>query len=315
MNEKNKIGVIDIGSNSIVLFIAAFTKDGVIEPANEFYTITKLGSDVKNNKMLSPEAVEHTISTVKEMKKIALDEGVADLIVTASSAVRNAENQNRFLVQCHQGFGIFPQVLSGKEEAKFTFLGATVDVDTSRPLVTIDIGGGSTEISWGSSEMMVAGHSIDVGCVNFNEMFNLGEEYSLYKRIAATHYLKKQFSPLLGELNAWLADRRPLVIASGGTATCYAAIYHKQSVYDRERIHTTKGRRKDVALMFRNLVKMDVKTRRRLPGMEKARAIDMPAGLLILNTLLLCFNFKRFMISTNGLRTGILRYYAGKYTN
>lgn len=314
MDEKNNIAVIDIGSNSIVLFIAAFTKDGNIEPANEFYTITKLGSDVKNDKMLSREAVEHTIATVKEMKKIALDEGVSDLIVTASSAVRNAENRNRFLVQCHQEFGIFPQVLSGKEEAKFTFLGATMDVHTDRPLVTVDIGGGSTEISWGNSEMMVAGHSIEIGCVNFNEMFNLGEEYSLYKRIAATHYIRKQFAPLAKEFNEWLEDRKPLVIASGGTATTYAAIYHRQSVYDRERIHTTKGRRKDVALMFRNLVKMDVNTRRRLPGMEKERAIDMPAGLLILTEFLRYFDLKRFMISTNGLRTGILRYYAGKYT-
>lgn len=313
MDENTKIAVIDIGSNSIVLFIAVLTKDGNIEPANEFYTITKLGSDVKNDKLLSREAVDHTIATVKEMKKIALDEGVSDLIVTASSAVRNAENRNRFLVQCHQEFGIFPQVLSGTEEAKFTFLGATFDVKTDRPLVTIDIGGGSTEISWGNSEMMVAGNSIEVGCVNFNEMFNLGEEYSLYRRIAATHYIRKQFAPLVKELKEWLEDRKPLVIASGGTATTYAAIYHRQAVYDRERIHTTKGRRKDVALMFRNLVKMDVKTRSRLPGMEKERAIDMPAGLLILTEFLRYFDFKRFMISTNGLRTGILRYYAGKY--
>jgi len=314
MEAKNKIAVIDIGSNSIVLFIAVFTKDGAIEPANEFYTITKLGRDVKQNKMLSDEAVEHSIACVKEMKQIALDEGVSDLIVTASSAVRNAENRNRFLVQCHQEFGIFPQILSGKEEAKFTFLGATSDIQTNRPLVTVDIGGGSTEISWGNSEMMVAGHSIETGCVNFNEMFNLGEEYSLYKRISATHYIRKQFAPLVQELNEWLKGRRPLVIASGGTATNYAAIFHEQSVYDRERIHTTKGRRKDAVLMFRNLVKMDVKSRRRLPGMEKARAIDMPAGLLILIEFLRSFNFKRFMVSTNGLRTGILRYYAGKYT-
>lgn len=310
MEDNDKIGVVDIGSNSIVLLVATIYPDGRIEPANEFYTITKLGSDVKKDGMLSADAVNHTIATVKEMRKIALEEGILDLIVTASSAVRNAENRNRFLVKCHQEFGIFPQVLSGKEEAKYTYLGATCDVRTDRPIVTIDIGGGSTEISWGNSSMMVAGHSIDVGCVTLNDMFNLGEDYSLYKRIAATHFVKKLLIEIGDELIEWLEDRRPLVIASGGTATTFAAIYHKQTVYDRERIHTTKGRRKDVALMSRTLGKMDIKSRRRLPGMEKDRAEEMPAGLLILTEVLRYFQFKRFMVSTNGLRTGILRYYA-----
>lgn len=310
MEEKEKIGVVDIGSNSIVLLVATVFPDGSIEPFNEFYTITKLGSDVKKDKMLSADAINHTINTVKEMRKIALEEGVSDLIVTASSAVRNAENRNRFLVKCHQEFGIFPQVLSGKEEAKYTYLGATSDVTTDRPIFTVDIGGGSTEISWGNSSMMVSGHSIDVGCVTLNDMFNLGEDYSLYKRIAAAHFVRKQLPPIAEEFKKWLEGRRPLVIASGGTATTFAAIYHKQSVYDRERIHTTKGRRKDVALMFRTLGKMDLKSRRRLPGMEKDRAEEMPAGLLILTEILRYFQFKRFMVSTNGLRTGILRYYA-----
>lgn len=315
MEDKVKIGVVDIGSNSIVLFVGTVYPDGRIEPANEFYTITKLGSDVKKDKMLSADAVNHTIATVKEMRKIALDEGVSDLIVTASSAVRNAENRNRFLVKCHQEFGIFPQVLSGKEEAKYTYLGAISDIETERPLITIDIGGGSTEISWGTSNLIVSGHSLDVGCVTLNDMFNLGEDYSLYKRIAATHYVRKQIAKVADELSAWLDGRRPLVIASGGTATTFAAIYHKQTVYDRERIHTTKGRRKDVALMSRTLGKMDLKSRRRLPGMEKDRAEEMPAGLLILTEVLRYFQFKRFMVSTNGLRTGILRNYAADATH
>ena len=314
MENKTQIGVVDIGSNSIVLLLATVCSDGRIEPANEYYTITKLGSDVKKDNLLSDAAVEHTIATVKEMKQIALDEGVSDLIITASSAVRNAANRNRFLVQCHQEFGVFPQVLSGKEEAKYTFMGATEDVQTDRPLITIDIGGGSTEISWGNNDMMVAGYSIEIGCVSLNDVFHLGSDYSLYKRITATRYVRKQLASVNTALMKWLDGRRPLLIASGGTAKTFAALHHKQTVYDRERIHTTKGRRKDVALMLRTLSKMDLKTRRRLPGMERDRAEEMPAGLLILTEILHSFQFKRFMVSTNGLRTGILRNYATKST-
>ena len=227
MDAKTKIAVIDIGSNSIVLLIASLT-DGEFEPENEFYTITKLGRDVKRNKILSDDAIEHSIGTVKEMKQIALAEGVSDIIVTATSAVRNAKNRNLFLIKCHQEFDIFPQVLSGKEEAQYTYLGATCDVETDRPIITIDLGGGSTEISWGNSEMMVAGHSLDLGCVTLTEKFNLGKDFSLYKRIATSHYVKKHIATIGKELKTWLDKRRPLVIASGGTATTYAAIFHKE---------------------------------------------------------------------------------------
>ena len=170
-----KIATIDIGSNSIILLIALCSTDGSIEFLDEHYALTKLGTDVKNKKVLSDEAVEHTIAAVKELKQLAVEEGAQDIIVTTSSAVRMAENRNRFLVRCYKDIEIFPQVLSGKEEAKYTYFGAITDIETNRPIVTIDVGGGSTEISWGTTENMVAGHSLDIGCVSLKEEFDLGE--------------------------------------------------------------------------------------------------------------------------------------------
>ena len=309
MNEKTKIGIIDIGSNSIVLLLAELYPGGKVTPANEFYTITKLGSEVRKTGSMSEDAIAHTILVVKEMKSIAANEGVSDLIVTATSAVRKAENRNRFLVRCHEEFGIFPQVLSGKEEARFTYMGATHGFPSDMPFVTIDIGGGSTEVSWGKN-MMVAGNSIEVGCVTLCRMFDMAEDYSLYKRIAAARYLRKEFAKIADALKHWLGDRHPLVIASGGTVTTFAAIYHQRPVYDREKIHATKGHRKDVAIMSRTLGKMDLHSRRRVPGMDKDRAEELPAGLIILTEFLRYFQFKRFLVSTNGLRTGIAKNYA-----
>ncbi|MBN1863679.1 MAG: hypothetical protein JW808_02135 [Victivallales bacterium] len=309
MQENSKIGVIDIGSNSIVLLLADLSPDGRITPENEFYAITKLGSNVKNAGCMSEEAISHTILAVKEMKEIASKEGVTDLVVTATSAVRKANNRNRFLVRCHEEFGIFPQVLSGKEEARYTYLGATHGFVAERPFVTIDIGGGSTEVSWGRS-MMIAGHSIDAGCVSLCRMFDLSQDFSLYKRISASRFLRKEFAKFADDLKLWLGDRSPMVIASGGTVTTFAAIYHQRPAYDREKIHATKGHRKDVAAMSRSLGRMDLHSRRRLPGMDRDRAEELPAGLLILTEFLRYFQFKRFLVSTNGLRTGIVKNYA-----
>lgn len=315
MPEKSarKIATIDIGSNSIVLLIALSFPDGSIEFLDEHYALTKLGSDVKAKKELSDDAIEHTIAAIKELKSLAIEEGVEEIILTTSSAVRMAENRNRFLVKCFKEIGIFPQVLSGKEEAKYTFMGALTDVVTNRPLITVDVGGGSTEVSWGTPDEMVNGYSLDAGCVSLKEEFNLGEGYYLYRRIAASLYLKREFAKIANELTTWLDGNKPTVILTGGTITTYASLQLKKDIYDRKKIDLIKGKRKELALTSRKIARLDIKSRKRVPGMVLDRVYDLPAGLLICTEFLKYFQIKRFLISSNGLRAGVLKNYAKKY--
>ena len=305
-----KIATIDIGSNSIVMLIALCFPDGTIDFLEEHYALTKLGKDVKTKRILSDDAIDHTIAAVKELKSLALECGVDDIMITASSAVRMAENRNRFLVKCYKELEIFPQVLSGREEAEYTYLGATSDVSTDKPVVTIDVGGGSTEISWGSVDKMVDGYSIDIGCISLKEEFDLGVGYYLYKRLAAIRYLRKEFSVIAPGLTSYLHGEKPTLIATGGTITTYAGIQLQKEVYDRKRINMIKGKRKELAVISRRLARMDIKSRKRVPGMILDRVEEMPAGLLIISEFLRYFQFKRFFISSNGLRAGILKHYA-----
>ena len=310
-----KIAVVDLGCNSLVLLLATCHPDGSIEYHNEHYAMTKLGRDVKKTGRLSEKSMEVSLAALKELMEICVEEDVDDFIITASSAVRAAENSNMFLVRCYKETGVFPQVLSGREEAEFTFLGAISEIETIRPVVSIDIGGGSTEVSWGMKDMIVAGHSLDIGCVNLNEAYNLGEEYALHKRIAAARHVRREFSYIAAALTGWLNGRKCTVVSTGGTATTYAAIVSRQEFYDRRKIPSVKGRRKELALISRRLARMDIAERRRLPGMEVDRVVEMPAGLLILTEFLKYFQFKRFSISPNGLRYGILAHYAAKNTS
>ena len=309
------IATIDIGSNSIVLLMASCTLGEKIEFLDEYYSLTKLGAEVKSKKLLSDAAVDRTIETVKELKERAVSEGAEQIIITTSSAVRMADNRNRFLVKCYKELNIFPQVLSGNDEAKYTYLGAITDlnVDPDRPIVTIDVGGGSTEITWGTINKMVEGHSLDIGCVNLNEEFKLGENYYLYKRIAAERYVRKEFATIANSLTSWLQGAHPKVVITGGTATTYAGILTKKDIYERNHINLLKGYRKEMSAISRKLAKMDIKSRRRVPGIMQDRVYEMPAGLLILTEFLRYFHFKRFVISSYGLRAGILKHYAEKY--
>ena len=308
-----KVGTIDIGSNSIVLLIADCSPDGTIKFVDEHYALTKLGKDVKSKRLLSDEAVDHTIAAVKELKELAEQSGVQDIIVTTSSAIRMAENRNQFLVKCYREINIFPQVLSGKEEAEYTYQGATMDLKTNRPIVTIDVGGGSTEISWGTKDKMVEAHSFDIGCVNLQEQFAIGTKYVLYKRIAARRLLRQEFSKISSPLESWVKDRRIMVLATGGSITTYAGIQLHEEIYDRDKINHMKIRTRELSAVSRRLAKMDIKTRKRVPGMILDRAYDLPAGLMIFSEFLRYFKFHRFYISCNGLRAGILKHYADKY--
>ena len=160
MAKEKVLAVLDIGSNSIVLLVAKCYPNGTIEPLNEVFATTRLGKGISHTGILSEEAIKYTLDVSKEMQDIAMSEGAEELIITATSAVRNARNKSEFLVKCHQKLNVFPQVLSGKEEAKFTYLGATYEVESENPLLTIDIGGGSTEVAFGTKNIMVGAHSM-----------------------------------------------------------------------------------------------------------------------------------------------------------
>ena len=305
-----KIATIDIGSNSTVLLIATLLPDGRLEPENEYYATTRMGRNMGDDNTLSEEAIGHAIAVVKELKATAEQQDVENIFVTATSAVRSASNKKQFLVKCYQDTGIFPQVLSGAEEAQFTFDGATVSVDTTRPIVTIDIGGGSTEVAWGKKDAMEDCKSLDVGFIHLNEKFSLGTEYLLHKRMAAARKVRKALAPVAKPLTSWLEGRKSTVVASGGMVVAYGAIQLAQQYHDRNEINLIKGHRKELAATSRKLARMSVKERKRVPGMPVDRAEEILAALLILNEFLGLLQFKRFVITTNGLRVGVLKHYA-----
>jgi exopolyphosphatase/guanosine-5'-triphosphate,3'-diphosphate pyrophosphatase len=313
MAKEKILAVLDIGSNSTVLLVAKCHPNGHIEPINEVFAITRLGKGISHTGVLSEEAIKFTLDVSKEMQSIAMNEGAEDLIITATSAVRNAKNKSEFLVKCHQKLNIFPQVLSGKEEARFTYIGATYEVESEDPILTIDIGGGSTEVAFGTKNIMVGAHSMNMGCATLSEMFNIGKGEWIPQRIAAKRFIKKNLFSIVDDVHSWLAGRKPVIIASGGTATTFAALVLKENIYDRKHINSVKVDSKMVAVFARQLSRMSIEERNKVPGMEKERAEILPAGLLILSEFLHFFSFKEISITANGLRYGVMKHCLQKY--
>jgi exopolyphosphatase/guanosine-5'-triphosphate,3'-diphosphate pyrophosphatase len=309
MAKSKIIAAIDIGSNSIVLLVARCHANGLVEPINEVFAITKLGRELSKTELLADDAMRNTIAAAKEMRMIADHDGAEDIVVVATHAVRAANNRSEFLVNCHREIGVFPQVLSGKEEAKFTYLGASSDISENKDILTIDVGGGSTEIAFGTRQVMIDAHSLPIGCVSLCDQFKIGKGEWITDRIAAKNHIRKMLFGVVDPVNTWLKGKTPEVVASGGTANTYTAILAGKHLYDRTQSHMKKSSRKELAVINRKLSRMSLDARIRVPGMEKDRADVLPAGLMILSEVLEFFSFNAFSISANGLRFGILRHY------
>ncbi len=307
------IASLDIGTNSVILLIIKDNYDNKLEFVNEFYATTRLGEHLSVNGFLNDDAMERTYKAIDEMKKISDMEKVQELIVTATSAVRNAKNKTLFLLQCNQKFNVFPQVLGGIEEARLTYKGAlSTCKNANQPVVMFDIGGGSTEIAYGTKNEMVDAFSCDFGGIHTTENLALVDRINYPELIFKHKMLQRQISKNVEPFNIkfleWLKQNEsPKVMVCGGTATTYAAILKKQYVYDRDNINSTLSNISEVMVELKKIAKLSVENRKKIPGMEDTRAKIMPAGLMILHNLLKMYKLEDFIITVDGLRTGIIK--------
>ena len=165
-----RVAAIDCGTNSTRLLVS---EDG--RPLERRMRITRLGQGVDATGRLAPEAVERTLGTLRQYRQVMDQLGVERVRVTATSAARDAENRAELVDAVESVVGVHPELLSGEEEGRLSFLGATSGLDPAEgPFLVVDIGGGSTELVVGTEEPTGV-VSVDVGCVRLTEKFLHGD--------------------------------------------------------------------------------------------------------------------------------------------
>ena len=265
--------------------------------------ITRLGEGVDATGRLAPAAIQRTADTLLDYRKVMDRLGVSRVRMTATSAARDAVNRDEFFQSARQAIGAEPELLSGEEEGRLSFLGATRELDPSRgPFLVVDIGGGSTELVLGT-EMPDGVHSLDVGCVRITEKF-------LHRDPPAPDEL----SDALSEVRDLLEDvvrQRPeiadahLMVGLAGTITTVAAVEIGLPVYDRDRIHHFDLSRKAVEEVFRTLATERRADRIHNPGLEEARADVIVGGCVVLAAVMRFFGFDHCLVSEADLLDGI----------
>lgn len=292
---------IDIGTNTTLLLVA--DKNGPsLNILEEQQQVPRLGAGVDENKKLTKAAMERVVVSLREFLEIVNAEypEVDDIYMTATSAVRDAKNKAVFIDRVEQETGLQIRVLSGVEEAEYTFLGAkSVLGDVEGQQMVIDIGGGSTEIAYGGKQLQDR-YSYDMGCVRFTERFLKNDPPTELQ----IRHCKDAVNGMLEEYEFTIPDQTTL-IGVAGTVTSLAFIDLGLSSYDAEVLSghiITKEGLKEYIKTFSGYRSKALE--QKYPSVMKGRADIFMAGLLILDGFMNKHCFDRLVTSTGGIRHG-----------
>jgi exopolyphosphatase / guanosine-5'-triphosphate,3'-diphosphate pyrophosphatase len=300
-----QVAVVDIGSNSTRLMLAEMQGGGVTDELVRRSVVTRLGRGVDAGGSLSQEGIERVFSTLEDYRRLIDEHGGADTAVAVlTSAVRDAANGEEFARTVGERFGLAPHVLSGDDEAKMTFLGATSerDPDDETPTLVIDIGGGSTETVIGRPGREPEFHvSNQAGVVRQTE-----------RHLASDPPRRSELDALREDVRAIFVaavpqERRRAVgqaIAVAGTATSLAAIAQSLDPYDPSRVHGFHLTRAECARMLGELAAVPVQERRKVAGLHPDRAPTIVAGVLILLEVLELFGLDNVEVSEHDILRG-----------
>ena len=166
-----KIGVIDLGSNSARLVIVNLFADGYFMVVDELKESVRLGQDMERDGFLKPARVAETIKTLKMFHKLCDMSGVTRIIAVATAAVRRAKNQRSFLDEIQASCGIKIHVLSSEEEAVLVYRGVINSMDVPKGLI-LEIGGGATKIVYYNRRNMLRCATVPFGAVTLTVMLS-----------------------------------------------------------------------------------------------------------------------------------------------
>jgi exopolyphosphatase / guanosine-5'-triphosphate,3'-diphosphate pyrophosphatase len=293
------VAAIDCGTNSTRLLVS---RDG--ESVERLMRITRLGQGVDATGRLAPEAVERTTTVLTEYREVMDRHGVERVRITATSAARDAENRDDFFAPAEAIVGARPELLSGLEEGRLSFAGATAELDPATgPFLVVDIGGGSTEFAVGTAECEGA-LSIDIGCVRLTEKFLHHDPPRPDELSACLSVVQTYLDDVARDLPA-VTDATTFV-GLAGTVSTVAAVELGLADYDRDAIHHLALSHEAVEDVFRTLATETRAQRLENPGMEAARADVIVGGACILVKLMRHWGLETCLVSEADILDGLV---------
>jgi exopolyphosphatase / guanosine-5'-triphosphate,3'-diphosphate pyrophosphatase len=291
------VAAIDIGTNSIRLLIADEAGREIERPMR----ITRLGQGVDVTGTLASEAIARTAAVLAEYRSLMARWNVQRVRATATSAARDAQNSQQFFDAAERALGVRPELLSGDEEARLSFRGATHGLASDgAPFLIIDLGGGSTELVLGTDapEALI---SLQMGCVRMTERHLKSDPVTTDELAACFADVRQELARAREVVDV---RRARTVVGLAGTVTALSAMQLGLTRYDATRTHHSRLTRAQVEALFSRLSIASVAERRGMLA-EPARAEVIVGGAAVLLTLMQEFALEELLVSERDILDGL----------
>jgi exopolyphosphatase/guanosine-5'-triphosphate,3'-diphosphate pyrophosphatase len=306
-----RVAAIDCGTNSIRLLVADCDPEtGGLVDLDRRMTIVRLGQGVDRTGRLAPEALERTFAACREYAAVIKEHGAERVRFVATSASRDAENREDFVRGVVGILGVEPEVISGDQEAEFSFTGATRELagqdHLPKPYLVVDIGGGSTEFVVGEEHVRAA-RSVDIGCVRMTE------RHLVRDGVVTDPPSEEQITAVRADIEAALdlAERTvPLreahtLVGLAGSVTTVSAIAQELPAYDSAAIHHSRVSRDRVREITEWLLHSTHAERAAVPVMHPGRVDVIAAGALVLLAIMERIGAEEVVVSEHDILDGI----------
>jgi exopolyphosphatase/guanosine-5'-triphosphate,3'-diphosphate pyrophosphatase len=310
-----RVAAIDCGTNSIRLLIADID-DGKLVDVVRTMVIVRLGEGVDKTGEFSQDALSRTFAAIDSFALLIKEHNPQRVRFVATSASRDVSNRAEFVAGVSSRLGIQPDVISGDEEAKLSFLGATADLVNQEdrpeaPYLVIDIGGGSTEFVLGTSSPTDA-ISTNIGCVRMTERNLIGDPPTAEQIAEATADIDAAIDQAFQAVP--ISEAKSL-IGLAGSVTTVAALALGLSEYKSEEIHGSRISAADVHRVTQELLHMTRAKRAALGPMHEGRIDVICGGALVLDRIMQRTGLAEVLVSERDILDGIARNLSAKVNN
>ena len=295
MAQGRTIAVIDVGSNSVRLLVARELSSAAFEVIDEERFDARLGEG-QDGGDLTPGGMERGLRALRIMSEVANSFSPTSTVVVGTEALRRAPNGHEFVAQAREQTGISIRVLSAPEEAYAGFLGV-INSTGLRDGHLLDIGGGSLELMNVRDRVLVEAQSAPLGAIYATERYFRSDPPSTKDVRTLRKAVRAQFN---------VGDPSETLYGSGGAVRNLARLMRIRRGYPLRRLHGFVIPRREMRRVTTTLLKATPDERRRIPGMNPARADILPAAAVVIDEVMEMTGATTLTVAGQGLREGVL---------
>lgn len=298
------VSSIDIGTNTVLMAVVEVLPDRTCRVLADEHAVARIGKGVDAKGRIDDNALDRLAAILVRYSDISASLGAEKIICFGTSALRDASNRDEFIDRLRDRTGIGVCVLSGKEEASLTFVGALFGLEEivgpEAVCAVLDIGGGSTELALGTrSGGVTQSISVDIGAVRLRERHLLSTPPTSSELSLARHWSDIMVGSLFDLPSA------TTLIGVAGTVTTLAALDAGMERFDAEELNGYRLGVRAIADWTTRLSTMAVEDIQRLKGVHPDRADILAGGAIILDAALARLEADAILVSTRGVRYGV----------